>query len=88
MTTERKTKKTVTGEVISNSMQKTIAVASEKFVKHPIYRKYIRRATVYKAHDEKSEAKVGDKVRIEESRPLSKTKRWKLVEIVQRGPEG
>jgi len=88
MTTERKTKKTVTGEVISNSMQKTIAVSSEKFVKHPIYHKYIRRATVYKAHDEKSEAKVGDKVRIEESRPLSKTKRWKLVEIVQRGPEG
>ena len=87
MTTELKKKKTVTGEVISNSMQKTISVSAEKFVKHPIYRKYIRRETIYKAHDEKNEAKVGDKVKIAESRPLSKTKRWKLVEIIERGPE-
>ena len=86
-TTERKQKKVIVGKVVSNGMQKTIAVSSEKFVEHPKYRKYIRRATVYKAHDEKNEAKVGDTVRIEESRPLSKTKRWKLVEVIQRSPE-
>ena len=82
-----KQRKTIVGVVTSNSMNKTIVVSSEKFVQHPKYRKYIRRATVYKAHDEKSEAKVGDSVKIEESRPLSKTKRWRLIEIVRRGPE-
>ena len=84
--TTAKKRKTIVGMVTSNSMNKTIVVTSEKFVQHPKYRKYIRRATVYKAHDEKNEAKVGDSVKIEESRPLSKTKRWRLVEIVRRGP--
>jgi len=86
MTTNKK-HKTVVGEVISSAMQKTIVVSAEKFVEHPLYRKYIRRATKFRAHDEKNDAKVGDTVRIEESRPISKTKRWRLVEVLQRSPE-
>jgi len=87
MTTSARKRKTVVGLVTSNAMQKTIVVSSETFVQHPKYRKYVRRSTVYKAHDEKNEARVGDTVRIEETRPISKTKRWRLVEIVRRGPE-
>ncbi|HUU70921.1 MAG TPA: 30S ribosomal protein S17 [Planctomycetota bacterium] len=80
-------RKTVVGIVTSSKMNKTIVVSSERFVQHPKYRKYIRRGTSYKAHDEKNEAREGDSVRIEEARPTSKTKRWRLVEIVRRGPE-
>jgi small subunit ribosomal protein S17 len=76
----------VVGQVVSNKMQKTIAVQIFRLVRHVKYGKYIQRSSVFKAHDEKNEARVGDKVRLIETRPLSKTKRWKLVQIVERAP--
>lgn len=75
-------RKVVVGIVTSDKMDKTIAVKSERVVKHPKYGKYTKKFTVYKAHDEKNEARVGDKIKIMESRPLSKTKRWQLVQIL------
>jgi small subunit ribosomal protein S17 len=72
------------GEVISNKMAKTIIVRVERRFPHPRYKKVVTGYTKFYAHDEKSEAKVGDRVRIEETRPLSKTKRWRLVEVVNR----
>lgn len=80
-------KSEVVGEVIGNKMDKTISVQIFRLIRHPRYGKYIRRSSVFKAHDEKNDAKVGDKVRISEARPLSKTKRWKLVEIVERAEQ-
>lgn len=74
----------VTGTVISDKMDKTISVKIFRLVKHARYNKYIRRTSVFKAHDEKNEAKIGDKVRIHETRPMSKTKRWKLAGIVEK----
>jgi small subunit ribosomal protein S17 len=79
-----KTQRTLTGRVVSSKMQKTIAVEIERVVKHPMYGKYMRRTTKLLAHDEKSEAKEGDKVSIAQSRPLSKRKAWTLVAIVER----
>ncbi len=76
-------RKTVNGVVTSNKMSKTITVKSEKLVKHPKYGKFVRRITTYKAHDEENKASIGDKVEITETRPLSKTKRWRLVGIVK-----
>ncbi len=73
------------GKVVSDKMDKTIVVAVERLVKHPIYKRVIRRTTKFKVHDELSRAKVGDKVKIMETRPLSKEKRWRLVEIVEKG---
>lgn len=73
----------VTGEVISNKMNKTISVLVTRMVKHAKYGKYMKRSSVYKAHDEKNEAKMGDIVRIHETRPLSKTKRWALTSVVE-----
>ncbi len=73
----------VVGEVVSNKMDKTISVLIYRMVRHAKYGKYMKRSSVFKAHDEKNEAKPGDKVRIRETRPLSKTKRWKLVEVVE-----
>jgi len=81
---ERGLKKVKEGVVVSDKMDKTIAVECERLVKHPRYGKYIRKRTVYKAHDEKDEAKVGDEVEIMETRPLSKTKRWRLVRITKK----
>jgi small subunit ribosomal protein S17 len=75
------------GEVISNKMAKTIVVRVERRFPHPKFKKVMTGYKKFYAHDEKSEAKVGDRVRIEETRPLSKTKRWRLVEIVERGTE-
>jgi len=72
------------GVVTSNKMTKTIVVAVERKVKHPIYGKFIKKTTKFHAHDEKNEASIGDVVRIMETRPLSKTKRWRLVEIVEK----
>ncbi len=72
------------GKVVSNKMQKSIVVAIERRVSHPIYKKHVRRTTTLMAHDEKREAGVGDTVRIMETRPLSKQKRWRLVEIVEK----
>ncbi|MGQ9700223.1 MAG: 30S ribosomal protein S17 [Candidatus Bipolaricaulaceae bacterium] len=74
------------GLVISNKMQKTLVVVEERLVAHPLYHKYVRRRTKYYVHDEAQQARVGDLVRIEETRPLSKLKRWRLVEIVRRAP--
>jgi small subunit ribosomal protein S17 len=75
----------VIGEVVSDKMNKTIAVLTYRLVKHKKYGKFMRRTSVFKAHDEKNEAKTGDTVRIFQTRPLSKTKRWALAEIVKRG---
>ena len=72
------------GIVSSNKMDKTLVVKVERRKKHPRYGKYIRRTTVYKAHDEGNRASVGDKVEIMETKPLSKTKRWRLVRIVEK----
>ncbi len=76
------------GQVISNKMAKTIIVRVERRYPHPKFKKVVTGYKKYYAHDEKSEAKVGDRVRIQESRPLSKTKRWRLVQIVERAVEG
>jgi small subunit ribosomal protein S17 len=81
---ERNLRKTRTGVVSSNKMEKTITVAVERRVKHPIYGKFVKKTTRFHAHDEKNECTVGDVVKIMESRPLSKTKRWRLVEIVEK----
>lgn len=77
-------RKTRIGKVVSNKMEKSITVAIERRVPHPIYKKYFRRTTKLMAHDEKREAGIGDVVRIMETRPLSKQKRWRLVEIVEK----
>ena len=77
----------VIGQVISDKMDKTIAVLIYRLVKHQKYGKYIRKTSVFKAHDEKNEAKNGDKVKIFETRRLSKTKRWKLSEVMERASE-
>ncbi len=81
---ERNLRKTRTGVVKSSKMDKTITVAVERKVKHPIYGKFVKKTTKFHAHDEKNECGVGDVVKIMESRPLSKTKRWRLVEIVEK----
>ena len=82
--TERNLRKERIGVVTSNKMTKTITVEVERKVKHPIYGKFIKKTTKFHAHDEKNEASIGDIVRISETRPLSKTKRWRLVEIVEK----
>ena len=79
---ERSRRRTVEGQVVSNKMQKTIRVRVLRAFKHPKYEKRIRRQTIYIAHDEKEEAKMGDTVQITETRPLSKTKRWRLVKVM------
>ena len=73
----------VKGQVISDKGDKTISVLIYRLMKHPKYKKYVRRKSVFKAHDEQNKAKTGDVVKISETRPLSKTKRWKLVEVVE-----
>jgi len=80
----RNLRKERVGIVTSNKMDKTITVAVERKVKHPIYGKFIKKTTKFHAHDEKNEASIGDIVRIMETRPLSKTKRWRLVEVVEK----
>lgn len=74
----------LTGKVTSNKMEKTIVVAVERQVAHPIYKKYFKRTNKFMAHDEMNECKIGDTVKVRESRPLSHKKRWELIEIVQR----
>ena len=83
--TQRKSK---VGRVVSDKMDKTIVVSVERLSRHPLYKRVVRLTTKFKAHDERNEARIGDTVRIEESRPMSATKRWRLVEIVQRASEG
>lgn len=80
-TTRRKTR---VGKVVSNKMDKSITVAIERQMPHPLYRKYFKRTTKLMAHDEKREAGIGDTVKIMETRPLSKLKRWRLVEILEK----
>ncbi len=81
---ERNMRKTLIGRVASDKMDKTIVVAIEDSVKHKLYNKVIKRTIRFKAHDENNEARVGDRVKIMETRPLSKDKRWRLVEIVEK----
>ncbi|MBI3220460.1 MAG: 30S ribosomal protein S17 [Bacteroidetes bacterium] len=84
METERNLRKERVGKVTSNKMTKSITVAIDRKVKHPIYGKFMNKTTKFMAHDEKNEAGIGDIVRIMETRPLSKSKRWRLVEIVEK----
>ena len=81
---ERNLRKTKLGVVSSNRMDKTITVSVERKVKHPLYGKFVKKYTKFHAHDEKNECSIGDTVKIMESRPLSKTKRWRLVEVVEK----
>jgi small subunit ribosomal protein S17 len=81
---ERNLRKEKVGKVVSNKMQKSITIAVNRKVKHPIYGKFLNRTTKFMAHDEKNEAGIGDIVRIMETRPLSKSKRWRLVEILEK----
>jgi small subunit ribosomal protein S17 len=86
-TTTRGQRKTKVGRVVSDKMDKTIVVSVERHARHPLYRRVLRVTKRFKAHDEANEARVGDTVRIEESRPLSATKRWRLVEVISRSGE-
>ncbi len=81
---ERNLRKTRVGRVVSNKMQKTIVVAIEDNVKHPLYKKVIKRTVKFKAHDEENVCGIGDKVEIMETRPLSKDKNWRLVRIIEK----
>lgn len=81
---ERGSRKVRVGKVVSDKMDKTIVVAVERSTRHPLYGKIIRKTKKYKAHDEDNTCRIGDKVRIMETRPLSRDKRWRLVEIVER----
>ena len=80
-------RKTKVGRVVSDKMDKTIVVSVERLTRHPLYKRVVRASSKFAAHDELNTARVGDTVRIEESRPLSRTKRWRLVEVISRGGE-
>ncbi len=84
MSEEKKLVRTLTGRVVSDKMEKSAVVLVERRVKHPLYGKYIRRSTKFHIHDENNECREGDTVTIQECRPVSKTKSWKLVEVVER----
>ena len=84
MTEERTLRKVRVGMVVSDKMDKTVVIAIEANVKHPVYGKIIKRTLKVHAHDENNECGVGDKVRIMETRPLSKTKRWRIVEVIEK----
>ena len=84
MTTDRNRRKTRVGKVVSDRMDKTIVVSIERLVKHPQYGRYVRRRSKFKVHDEKNECRMGDTVRFMETRPISKDKRWRFVEVVER----
>ena len=81
---ERGRRKLRVGKVVSDKMEKTVVVVIERLVKHPVYKRYVRRRTRFKVHDEKNECKEGDTIRFMETRPLSKEKRWRFVEFVER----
>lgn len=82
--TEKKIERTASGKVVSNKMDKTVSVAIERLVKHPVYGKYIRRTTKVMAHDENNECQIGDTVAIKEARPMSKRKAWAVVRVTDR----
>ena len=77
-------RKTKLGTVVSDKMEKTVVVRVERLVQHPVYKKYIKRRTTYKAHDENNEFRIGDRVEIIETRPISKDKRWRVLKLVER----
>lgn len=83
---ERGLRKTRTGIVVSDKMDKTVVVAIEEYTKHPVYSKVIKRTKKYKAHDEENACQTGDKVKIMETRPLSKEKRWRVVQVIEKAP--
>jgi len=83
MTEQQESNRTLTGRVISNKMDKTITVLVERRVKHPLYGKFIKRSTKVHAHDEDNQCNIGDTVTVEQCRPLSKTKTWRLVKVVE-----
>ncbi|EIM78634.1 30S ribosomal protein S17 [Nitritalea halalkaliphila LW7] len=83
-TTERNLRKERIGKVVSNKMEKSITVAVERRMKHPIYGKFVAKTTKFMVHDENNDCNIGDVVKISETRPLSKNKRWRLVEIIER----
>ena len=84
MSESNSVERVLTGKVVSNSRDKTIAVLIERKVRHPIYKKYIKRSTKVHAHDEKNECGLGDVVRVSESKPFSKTKNWTLIEVIEK----
>jgi len=84
METTRKTRRERVGVVVSNSMEKSIVITVKQKVKHPIYGKFVNKTSKFMAHDEENKCNVGDTVKISETRPLSKSKRWRLVEIIER----
>ncbi|KGE02935.1 30S ribosomal protein S17 [Pseudohaliea rubra] len=87
MAAVEKRTRTATGKVVSNKMDKTVTVLIERRVKHPVYGKYMTRSSKVHAHDEDNQCRIGDLVTVAESRPLSRTKTWKLVEVVEQAPE-
>jgi len=84
MSEENKVQRTIVGRVVSDKMDKTVSVAIERLIKHPVYGKYIRRTTKVLAHDANNECKAGDRVSISECKPISKNKSWAVVEVVER----
>ena len=87
MSEKKKVQRTITGRVVSDKMDKTVSVAIERLIKHPVYGKYIRRTTKVMAHDAKNECKAGDRVVISEGRPISKNKAWSVVDVVERAAD-
>ena len=87
MSAEQRTR-VVTGKVVSNKMDKTITVLIERRVKHPVYGKYVTRSSKLHAHDENNQCNIGDTVTVAESRPISKSKTWRLLEVVESAPQG
>lgn len=85
--TERGKRKVLTGTVVSDKMDKTVVVAVETLVRHPLYGKTVRRTKKFKAHDEENTCRVGDRVRMMETRPLSKEKRWRIIQILERAEQ-
>ena len=83
-TTVRNRRKTRVGKVVSDRMDKTVVVSIERLVSHPMYGRYVRRRAKFKVHDEKNECRVGDTIRFMETRPLSKDKRWRFIEVIER----
>ena len=87
MSQDKKVQRTIVGRVVSDKMDKTVSVAIERLIKHPVYGKYIRRTTKVLAHDAENECKSGDRVAISECRPISKNKSWTVVDIVERAAD-
>ena len=84
---EKKTQRKIIGRVVSDKMDKTVSVAIERLVKHPVVGKYIRRTSKLMAHDENNECRTGDRVAISECRPIARNKSWRVVDIIERAPE-